>query len=45
MKTLEAFERAVTWAAGGSYSAQDIDEAKLGVFQKVSRSWEVETFT
>ena len=35
-KTLDAFERSITWAADGGFTAQDIDEAKMGVFQKVS---------
>ena len=34
-KTLSAFDGAVSWASQGTFSQQDIDEAKLGVFQKV----------
>ncbi|XP_022112056.1 presequence protease, mitochondrial-like isoform X2 [Acanthaster planci] len=35
LQTLEAFDRAVEWAIEGSYSQQDIDEAKLSVFSAV----------
>merc|ERR1719411_2066335 len=34
MKTLSAFDGAVEWALKGSFSQQDIDEAKLSVFSK-----------
>ena len=34
-KTLETFERSAEWVRQASISRQDMDEAKLGVFQKV----------
>ena len=34
-KTLETFSQSVAWAVGGSFTEQDIDEAKLSVFQRV----------
>ena len=34
-KTLETFERSADWVRGATISQQDMDEAKLGVFQKV----------
>ena len=34
-KTLETFERSAEWVRQASISQQDMDEAKLGVFQKV----------
>lgn len=33
--TLQAFDAAGHWAAGGSFTDRDIDEAKLAVFQKI----------
>lgn len=35
MKTLEVFDKSVEWATEGSYTQQDIDEAKLSVFSQV----------
>jgi len=34
-KTLDAFDRSVDWACKGSFSDEDIDEAKLSVFAAV----------
>lgn len=36
-QTLQAFDGAVQWALAGKYQDQDIDEAKLATFAKVSR--------
>ena len=36
IETLKAFEDCIKWAANGSFSDDDIDEAKLGVFSQVS---------
>ena len=35
VQTLSAFRRGVDWARSGSFSQQDIDEAKLSVFSTV----------
>ena len=35
MKTLQTFEKAVSWATGGGFTQQDLDEAKLAVFAQV----------
>ena len=35
MQTLSAFRRGVDWARSGSFTQQDIDEAKLSVFSAV----------
>lgn len=33
--TLEAFEAAIDWASSGHISTQDVDEAKLALFQSI----------
>ena len=35
MKTLDAFDGAVDWAVNGSFTQDDIDEAKLSIFSQV----------
>ncbi|XP_055343620.1 presequence protease, mitochondrial-like [Paramacrobiotus metropolitanus] len=37
LETFEAFERSVEWAMNGSFGTQDVDEAKLSVFQEVDK--------
>ncbi|XP_048237962.1 presequence protease, mitochondrial-like isoform X1 [Haliotis rufescens] len=37
LQTLDVFEEAGQWAAGGKFTDQDIDEAKLGIFQQVDK--------
>ncbi len=32
---MEAFDGAVKWAQSGNFTQQDIDEAKLAIFQQV----------
>lgn len=34
-KTLDAFQRAISWAQQGTFTAVDVDEAKLGVFSEI----------
>ena len=36
MATLEAFDHAVDWAHQGSFTDQDINEAKLSIFSQVN---------
>ena len=43
MQTLEAFDGAVDWALSANFTQQDIDEAKLAIFQKVQ--WLGNSFT
>ncbi|XP_059165044.1 presequence protease, mitochondrial-like [Physella acuta] len=37
LKTLDVFKRCVEWASKGDFTAEDVDEAKLGVFQKIDK--------
>ncbi|GFN99728.1 presequence protease, mitochondrial [Plakobranchus ocellatus] len=37
LATLDVFQRCVQWATSGEISGEDIDEAKLGVFQKIDK--------
>ena len=36
METFDVFDECVKWAISGDFSEADLEEAKLGVFQKVS---------
>ena len=38
VETLRSFQECIEWAVNGSFSDDDIDEAKLGVFSQVSTS-------
>lgn len=38
MKTLEVFDKSVDWLLKNEFTNEDIDEAKLAVFQQVSGS-------
>ena len=35
VETLDVFNRSVQWAMDGSFTEQDVDEAKLSVFSQV----------
>lgn len=37
LKTLSSFENAIKWASSREFQDQDIKEAKLSVFQEVSK--------
>ena len=37
VETFKSFENCIDWAINGSFSDQDIDEAKLGVFSMVCK--------
>ena len=39
IETLKAFQDCIAWAVSGSFSDDDIDEAKLGVFSQVNAKW------
>lgn len=36
LKTIERFENGIDWISEGSFTQQDVDEAKLSIFQTVS---------
>ena len=38
VETLNSFQECIEWAVSGSFSDDDIDEAKLGVFSQVNTS-------
>ena len=37
VETFKSFENCIDWAINGSFSDQDTDEAKLGVFSQVDK--------
>ncbi|BFZ21931.1 hypothetical protein BsWGS_24970 [Bradybaena similaris] len=37
LETLDVFKQCIAWATKGEYTAEDVDEAKLEVFQKIDK--------
>ncbi|OWA49973.1 Presequence protease, mitochondrial [Hypsibius exemplaris] len=37
LETFDAFDRSIVWAANGSFTQQDLDEAKLSTFSEVDK--------